>query len=79
MKERLDEIDSLLVAELNDSAYQLIQLIDENIISKPEDKAHYYLLQTKINYLVTNALKNDSLVDFAISYYCHNKDLLLNI
>ena len=66
---QLAEIDSLLVAEQNDSAYHLIQALDENKLSNPEDKAHYYLLKTRIGFLVNQPLPSDSLLDLAMEYY----------
>jgi len=66
---QLAEIDSLLVAEQKDSAYHLIQALDENKLSNPEDKAHYYLLKTRIGFLVNQPLPSDSLLDLAIEVF----------
>ena len=66
---QLAEIDSLLVAEQNDSAYHLIQSLDGNKITNPEDRAHYYLLKTRIGFLINQPLPSDSLLDLAIEYY----------
>lgn len=66
---QLAEVDSLLVAEQKDSAYHLIQSLDENKLTNPEDKAHYYLLKTRIGFLINQPLSSDSLLDLAIEYY----------
>lgn len=69
VSKKLEEIDSLIVAEQNDSAYHLIMSIVGDEISGPEDKAHYNLLVTQTNYLVGHPLEFDSLLDNAIDYY----------
>ena len=66
---QLAEVDSLLVAEQNDSAYHLIQSLDENKLTNLEDKAHYYLLKTRIGFLINQPLSSDSLLDLGIEYY----------
>ena len=66
---QLAEVDSLLVAEQNDSAYHLIQSLDGNKLTNPEDKAHYYLLKTRIGFLINQPLPSDSLLDLGIEYY----------
>ena len=69
VSERLAEVDSLIVAELNDSAYHIVSSIDEQGISKSEDRAHYNLLMTQTSLLVNKPLPSDSLLDEAIRYY----------
>lgn len=66
---QLAEVDSLIVAELNDSAYNIVLSIDEQRISKSEDRAHYNLLMTQTSLLANKPLPSDSLLDEAIRYY----------
>lgn len=72
--ERLDEIDSLILAEKYDSAYVILSEIRESSITELSDKARYYLLQTKVGYLVNKPLATDSLLDLSIEYYKQHKD-----
>lgn len=74
MSERLDEIDSLVITEQYDSAFAVLSGIRESSITEASDKAHYYLLQTQIGYLVNQPLPSDSLLDLAIAYYKQHKD-----
>ena len=74
VSERLDEVDSLVVAEKYDSAHSVLSGISESLVIEPSDRAHYYLLQTQVGYLIDQPLPSDSLLDLAIAYYKHNKD-----
>lgn len=74
ISERLDEIDSLVIAEKYDSAYTVLLGIKESSITEPSDRAHYYLLQTQVGYLVNKPLATDSLLDKSIEYYKQHKD-----
>lgn len=74
MHVQLAEVDSLLVAEENDSAYHLLQSINENSISDDGDRAYYGLLWTQASHLADKPLKSDSLLDAAINYYQQRKD-----
>lgn len=74
ISERLDEIDSLVLAEKYDSAYTVLLGIKESSLAEASDKAHYYLLQTQVGYLVNKPLATDSLLDLSIEYYKQHKD-----
>ena len=74
ISERLDEIDSLVLAEKYDSACTVLSEIEESSVTKLSDKAHYYLLQTQVGYLVNIPLATDSLLDLSIEYYKQNND-----
>lgn len=74
VSEELVEADSLIAAEKNDSAYQLLSGIDERNLVNDEDKAHYYLLMTQACILTGNTVPNDSCIDLAISYYEQKRD-----
>lgn len=56
VSERLDEIDSLVLAEKYDSAYSCLSAIKESTVLEPSDIAHYYLLQTQLGYLTNKPL-----------------------
>ena len=61
-------VDSLVVAELYDSAYHEIISMDTRF-EKDEDRAHYQLLLTQTSYLTDNTLSSDENIDSAISYF----------
>ena len=66
----LAEVDSLVVAELYDSAYHLVTTKLESANFSPEEQAHYNLLRVQIAYLVNQPLAtSDSILDGVISYY----------
>ena len=74
VSERLDEVDSLVIAEKYDSAYTILSEVRESMITDPSDIAHYYLLQTQIGYLIDKPLPSDSLLDLAITYFKQHND-----
>ena len=66
----LAEVDSLVVAELYDSAYHLVNTKFEPSYFSPEEKAHYDLLRVQTSMLVNKPIESaDSLLDGVISYY----------
>ncbi len=66
----LAEIDSLVVTELNDSAYHLVMQMNETDFYSPEDIAHFNLLRVQTGNLVNRPLESsDSLLDEVISFY----------
>ena len=66
----LAEVDSLVVAELYDSAYHLVNTKFEPSDLSPEEKAHYDLLRVQTSMLVNKPIESaDSLLDGVISYY----------
>ena len=67
---RLAEVDSLVVAELYDSAYQVVNTVIEPSGLSPEEKAHYNLLRVQTAILVNKPIESaDSLLDGVIAYY----------
>ena len=66
---KLVEIDSLLKAEQNDSAYHQLLLIDNMLKMSEAERAYYNLLITRTSYLVNRPLKSDSLLDMATTYF----------
>lgn len=69
----LDEVDSLVVAEKYDSAYQEVMKLDPQFDDE-KDLAHYRLLLVQTSYLTYSTLPNDSVIDEAISFYEHGGD-----
>ena len=69
----LDEVDSLVLVEKFDSAYQIVLKLNPQFDSE-KNLAHYQLLLTQTSYLTYNTLPTDSAIDNAISYYEHNDD-----
>ena len=66
----LAEVDSLVVAELYDSAYHLVTTKLESANFTPEEQAHYNLLKVQVSYLVNKPLaSSDSILNEVISYY----------
>ena len=66
----LVEVDSLVVAELYDSAYHLVTTKLESANFTPEEQAHYDLLKVQTSILANKPLESsDSILDGVISYY----------
>ena len=75
ISKRLTEVDSLVIKEEYDSAYQMVKDIDEQSITRAEDKAHYHLVSVQTGYLVQKPLASaDSLLDEVIAYYQKQKN-----
>ena len=71
----LAEVDSLVVAELYDSAYHLVETMDESNFYTPEDLAHFNLLRVQTAYLVNKPLAySDSILDKLIVFYEEHPD-----
>ena len=71
---QLDIIDSLVVAEQSDSAFQLVRSLDDSRIITPEDRAYYNLLMVQTGFLTNHPFPSDSLLDTAIMFYQHNNN-----
>ena len=71
---RLAIVDSLVVAELYDSAYHKIIGMYTHIDNEG-DRAHFQLLLTQTSYLTNNTLSTDEVIDSAISYYEKRNDM----
>ena len=70
----LVEIDSLLAAEKNDSAYQIISSYDAASFKKEADRAYYNLLMTHAAVVSYHWPASDSLINEAIRYYKRTGD-----
>ena len=66
---QLATIDSLLDKELQDSAQRQMSIILPSTIHDDETRAYYNLLVTRLLYRENKPIRNDSLIDFSISYY----------
>lgn len=65
-------IDYLVNDDKYDSAYSAILEIDTMKIINSDDRAHYYLLRTQLNYLTGNPDTTNSLDNIVIPYYHDN-------
>ena len=72
--QELAEIDSLLWAEKNDSAYQNISSYDAASFKKEADRAYYNLLMTHAAVVSYHWPASDSLINEAIRYYKRTGD-----
>ena len=72
--QELAEIDSLLWAEKNDSAYQIISSYDAASFKKEADRAYYNLLMTHAAVVSYHWPASDSLINEAIRYYKRTGD-----
>ena len=68
VSERLNQVDSLVVKEQYDSAYAVLNNMDEAAMTE-EDQAHYSLLLTQLGFISNQPLSTDSLLDLALTYY----------
>jgi hypothetical protein len=68
-QQQLAAIDSLLDKELQDSAQRKMNIILPSTIHDDETRAYYNLLATRLLYREDKPIRNDSLIDFSISYY----------
>lgn len=67
---KLAEVDSLIVREEYDSAYQLLSSIEKVTLKKQADIAYYNLLKVQIGCLVNKpVIFSDSLLDNVITFY----------
>lgn len=71
---KLAMIDTLVMKEQFDSAFYLLNMMEEPSRNN-DDRAHYNLLRVQLSYLVDKPLSvSDSLLDIIISYYEKNGD-----
>ena len=67
--EQLTRVDSLVIAEAHDSAYQTLMAIDERDITTDADRAHYNLLKVQTSLLTSHPVSADSLLNGVMAYY----------
>jgi tetratricopeptide (TPR) repeat protein len=67
--ERMNEIDSLVIQELYDSAYASVMRIGVTDLSEMDDSAHYYLLLTQTSILTRHPDTLVMLDSIVIPYY----------
>ena len=72
MTERMDEIDSLVVRELYDSAYAGVLRINGSELTDREDSAHYHLLLVQTS-LLTQHPDTLTMLDSLVIPYYNNK------
>lgn len=69
MTERMNEIDSLVVQELYDSAYASVLRIDRSELRGREDSAHYYLLLSQTSLITHHSDTLNMLDSLVLPYY----------
>ena len=69
MRDQLATIDSLVIKERFDSAYNMANALDESQMTDEEDLAHYRLLKTQLGHIINQQQPSDSLLDLIITYY----------
>ena len=73
---KLSEVDSLVIIDEYDSAYQIVLSLDGASIKNKVDIAHFNLLKVQTGYLVNKPIPSaDSLIDEVISFYQKNNNL----
>jgi tetratricopeptide (TPR) repeat protein len=72
---QLAEVDSLILSEQQDSAYNLLQTIKESDLDTDQDKAYYQLLTVQTSILTKRYFKSDSLIDAVIGFYQQSEDI----
>ena len=72
--EQLARVDSLVIAEAHDSAYQTLMAIDERDITTDADRAHYNLLKVQTSLLTSHPVSADSLLNGVMAYYEEHVD-----
>ena len=72
--EQLARVDSLVIAEAHDSAYQTLMAIDERDITTDADRAHYNLLKVQTSLLTSHPVSADSLLHGVMAYYEEHVD-----
>lgn len=72
--EQLARVDSLVIAEAHDSAYQTLMAIDERDITTDADRAHYNLLKVQTSLLTSHPVSADSLLNGVMAYYEQHED-----
>ena len=75
--ERLNEVDSLVVKGLYDSANFIMSNVDTFLIKDVETRVHYYLLHQQLACVLNKDDNTDVLDNFVIPYY--NKVVLLDL
>ena len=75
VNEQLAQVDNLITEELFDSAYHMVNSVEESSIHNKDAKAHYDLLRVQTAYLVNHPMvSSDSLLDVVIAYYQQHMD-----
>ena len=78
--ERLNEIDSLATHEQYDSAYLALSDMDTSFIKDEENRAHYHLIKTHLDFILHKNDSVEALDNIVIPYYSKtaNKEKLAN-
>ena len=71
---RINEIESLTDRELFDSAYVQLSKINEGTLNNDDERAHYYLLRTRLGYLTQHPDSTNTLDSLVIPYFSEMND-----
>lgn len=72
---RLKQAEELIAADRLDSALSIIESIDSTAIPDDEDRAHYYMLNTRLLYCLYKPVTDTAQIRWAANYYStHDKD-----
>ena len=71
---QINEIESLTDRELFDSAYVKLSKINEGTLNNDDERAHYYLLRTRLGYLTQNPDSSNMLDSLVILYFSEKND-----
>ena len=68
-QKKLEDIDSLVSKDMEDSAFNEIKRINISNVNDEESKAYYNLLKTEILFRKEILVKSDSMINSSIAYY----------
>ena len=71
---QINEIESLTDQELFDSAYVKLSKISEGVLHNDDERAHYYLLRTRLGYLTQHPDSINMLDSLVIPYFSQKND-----
>lgn len=71
---QINEIEFLTEQELFDSAYVQLSKINEGTLNNDDERAHYYLLRTRLGYLTQHPDSTNTLDSLVIPYFSEMND-----
>jgi tetratricopeptide (TPR) repeat protein len=71
---QINEIESLTDQELFDSAYVKLSKINEGVLCSDDERAHYYLLRTRLGILTQHPDSTNMLDSLVIPYFSEKND-----
>ena len=71
----MEEVDSLIARNLDDSANAVFNMIDTNSVGNGDARAYYNLLKTELVFRSGAVLNSDSMIDASIAHYERSGDI----